>query len=220
MKIIAFFLVGIVKAYALSAINTPYLIQILLENVKRYEQLREVIRHGENTEELLRVLNEGINNASGLLESLPIDNKDLESLAHYQDSLRDIEKNYGSIPKGKEAPLFHRHDKTASEGIEMAKSSKGYAKRQEHNAESVFQQAPRASMVGAQRMTAQTSAQILHVLNQLLRVNSQILKMQSERFAGETKEGKDSTRHFNRFNKDLEQAFKKFEISKKFPRIR
>ena len=134
--------------------------------------------------------------------------------------LEKLKRVYGTVPKGKDAPIFHRHDNTASEGIQMARSSKGYAKRQEHNADSVFKQAPRASSVGAQRMTAQTNAQILHVLNQLLRVNSQILKLQSERFAGETKDGKDLTRHFNRFNKDLEQAFQKFEISKKFPRIR
>ena len=217
---IAFLILFTGSVYAIGGVEIPYLIEILSENVKRYEQLKQVIKRGENSEQLLRLLNEGINNASGLLQSLPIeDDGVLQGLGKFKDSMDKVRSIYGSIPKGEESKLFTLHDETTSEGFKMANLSKGYAKIQEQNAERVFKQAINASPKGAQRMTAQMSAQILHALNQLIRINSQVLKLQSERLASETKGAKDSARHFNRLSGDIEQTFKRYKISDRFPRF-
>ena len=203
-----FVLIFLVAKSAWSMTETPYLIQILSENLKRYHQLREVIEHGENTQHLLGVLNEGIDNATGLLLSMPIKAK---------NDLARLVEIYSEVPIGWESSLYSLHDATVYQGIGMANASRDYVRQLENNARRVFKQAQVASLRGAQRMTAQTSAQILHALNQLIRINSQILRLQSERMASENKEGKDSARHFDKVNRDMGAVFKQFKAANHFP---
>ena len=79
-----------VNAHAFTGLEIPYLIEILSENVKRYEQLKQVIKQGEDSESLLRLLNEGIDNASGLLQSLPVEsNGVLKGLEEFKYSMNE-----------------------------------------------------------------------------------------------------------------------------------
>jgi hypothetical protein len=68
-------------------------------------------------------------------------------------------------------------------------------------------------------MNAQASAQILHALSQLLRLNGQMLKMQSEAFGLTNKEEKDSSEGFNKTKKDLGRAMNKLSPSYELPRF-
>ena len=68
-------------------------------------------------------------------------------------------------------------------------------------------------------MSAQMNAQILHSLNQLIRINSQMLKLQSEQLAVSTKRDKDSVKILNRLAQDMEKSFKHYRPSGKFPRF-
>ena len=127
----------------------PYLVKILAENIKRYQQLRQVIQQARNSENLVRTINEGINNATGLLLTLPIkDQGILEELRSFQDVMNKVENIYGKIPKSKESALLLLHDQTIAEGFKVTNSSKEYAKKQEQNAERVFIQASNASPKG------------------------------------------------------------------------
>ena len=219
MRVVFLFLLG-GNLYAIGGIEIPYLIEILSENVKRYEQLREVIKQGEDSQELLRALNEGIDNASELLQALPIKNeKALKNLSKFKETRDWVREVYGEIPKNGEEALFKLHDETVSESFKMAALSHGYAQIQEQNAQKVFAQARDASPKGAQRMSAQMNAQILHSLGQLIRINSQMLKLQSEQLASETKRGKDSVKNLNRLAQDMEKSFKHYRPSGKFPRF-
>jgi hypothetical protein len=63
----------------------------------------------------------------------------------------------------------------------------------------------------------ETNAQILHTLNQLLRVNGQMLKTLSENLAYTTKGGKDSVLHYNQLNRDIGRSFNDFKGDFKTP---
>ena len=58
---------------------------------------------------------------------------------------------------------------------------------------------------GAARMAAVTNSQILHAISQLIKINGQMLKLQSEAFGMENRQGKEEVEHFNRINKELGQ---------------
>ncbi|MCY4643043.1 MAG: hypothetical protein OXB88_00330 [Bacteriovoracales bacterium] len=208
MKFFTLFFALMMGGDAFGVTETPYLVQILSENLKRYEQLREVIRSTKNTEHLLDVLNRGIDNTSGLLMSLP---------RKAESDFRRIARVYGSVPEGLESSLYSLHDRSVHRAVDTATAMKDYAKRLEKDAFALFQQAKAASLKGAQRMNVQANAQILQALNQLIRINSQILRLQSERLAFENKGGKDSARHFNKITADMEAAFRQFETSFKGP---
>jgi hypothetical protein len=200
--------------------NYAYLVKIYLENVKRFHQINMMIDQQNKHDQYIRILNEGLNNATGLMQVLPVkDERILSQLQDFQTALRKVEEIYGIIPKSSDAELQRLHDQTIAESLKMSNTVKDYTDRQELNANNVFIQSSSASPKGAERMNAQTSAQILHSINQLIKVNGQLLKLQSESFALTNKVGKDSTEGFNKAKNDLEKAMKRMKPQFDFPKF-
>lgn len=171
-----------------------------------------MIDTARNSDEYIRLINSGLENSIGLLNSLPIkDEKILGEIKNFQVAFNTIQEVYGAIPKSNEAALQMLHDQTVAESIKMATKIKEYAIEQEENATKISIQSRSASPKGAARMNAETNAKILHTLNQILRINGQILKLQGENLAMVNKNGKDSVAHFNKINSDIRKSFKSFD---------
>ncbi|MDH4468769.1 MAG: hypothetical protein QE271_11985 [Bacteriovoracaceae bacterium] len=200
--------------------NYVYLVKIYGENLRRYYQLKEMIQQAHRHDQYIRILNEGLNGATGLMEVLPVrDERILSQIREFQGALSKIEEIYGLIPKSSDEALQRLHDLTIAESLKISIASRDYAEVQESNAQRVFVQSAAASPKGAARMAAQANAQILHSLSQLLRLNGQMLKMQSESFALTNKEEKDSSENFNKTKKDLGKAMNKLKPNYEFPRF-
>lgn len=200
--------------------NYPYIVKILYENIKRYQQLKLMIGQAKNSHQFLKLVNQGVNNAVGLMEVLPI--KDEKVLAKFKDfniALAKINELYGSIPKGDDSGMQLLHDKTIAESFKLANALNDYAEEQEKNAIRIHSQSRAASPKGAVRINAQTNAQILHSLNQLIKVNGQMLKLQGESLAVVNKRGKDSSEIFNKSNNDLRESMKGFTPNSRFPKF-
>lgn len=192
--------------------DVAVLVQILAENIRRYQQLQMMIRQGRDHENFLRTLNAGIENSIGLLQSLPVkDEKILADLREFQGAMQTITDIYGKIPKSKEAAMQALHDQTIAESLRMINSFKDFSEKQEENSILIAAQSREASPKGAARMQAETSAQILRSLSQLIRLNTQMLKMQSEQFAMHNKIGKESVGNFQRVNQDFGRSFQGFK---------
>jgi hypothetical protein len=177
----------------------PYLVKILAENIKRYQQLKSMVDTARNRDQYIRLINSGLENSLGLLNSLPIkDERILSEIHNFQKAFNTIQEVYG---------------------IKMASNIKKYATNQEENANKISIQSRRASPKGAARMNAETNSKILHTLNQLLRINGQILKLQSESLAMNNKAGKDSVGHFNKINSDIKSNLKNFDESMKLQKF-
>lgn len=200
--------------------DVAVLLKILAEDYKRYQQLQSVISHAKDQREFLRILNAGIENLSGLLATMPIkDQKILEDLKTFQQAVNKIEVIYGSVPKSAEAAMQILHDQTVAESIKITNESKIYADQQEQNAVKIIAESRGASPKGAARISAQTSAEILHTLNQLLKINGQMLKLQSEQLAVRNKEDKDSVKHFQRVRADVGASVKNYQANMSFPQF-
>ena len=188
------------------AAQVPYLIRLVTENVKRYHQLREVIRQSKEGDLYMRMINQGIENAVGVVLSLPVEDQNLlGDLKTFRETVVALEELYGVIPDGPTASMFRLHDESVAESVKLINDLKRYAMEQEKNAERVFYQAPTAAPRGAARMAAVTNSQILHAISQLIKINGQMLKLQSEAFGLENGRGKEGVRHFNRINGELGQ---------------
>ena len=198
----------------------PYLAQILTDNIKRYEQLKQVIESEENRDNYLRLIHEGIENSMGLMNSLPIkDEKILGHLREFNKAYSSVVKVYGKVPRSSEALMHTLHDQTVAESIKMVGGIDPYTQAQEKNAMSIARQIRRASPKGAVRMTVETNAKILHTLNQILKINGQLLKLQSESLAMENKHDKDSVVQFKKNNVDIKKGLKSFEADFSLPRF-
>lgn len=215
------FSVGIKNAHAFFDPTGPaqvmYLTKILLENYKRYKQIREMISQAKDRKRYLELLNAGIENSIGILHTLPIEDEQiLSDLKNFNKSLKTITEIYGMIPKSKEAAMHMLHDNTVAESLRMINDFKRFAKKQEENSTIFSHQGRSASPKGAARMSVESNAMILKSLSQLMRLETQNLKLQSEMLAMKNRSDKKTVSSYNQVNRHLGDAFKNFKPSKKF----
>lgn len=200
--------------------DVAVLMQILQENIRHYYQLQEMIRQGRDADQYLRWINAGIDNSIGLLQVLPVrDEKILADLKEFKSAVQKIENLYGRVPQSPEAVLQSLHDQTVAESLRMANSFKEFSDSQEKNSQLIAIQARQASPKGAARMQAETSAEILRTLSQLIRLNTQTLKLQSEQIAMANKSSKESVANFQKVSVDLGSGFSKFKPDMKLVRF-
>lgn len=198
----------------------PYLVKILSENYKRYQQLRGMMNDAKNHRQWLQSVHAGLENAHGLLESLPVrDERILSQLRSFDKSVRTIEDIYGAIPKSKEEVVHRLHDNTVAESLRMIHDFQKYAEKQESNSIVIAANSRAASPKGAARIAAATNAEILKSMSQLIRLNSQMLKLQGEQLAFENKRGKAQVVSYQKINNDLGSGFKQFESTRKLPKF-
>ena len=203
--------------------NAITLAKILTESIKNYEQLKTIAAETHEYREYLKAINQGIDNSLGLINALPIrDERVLEGLKNYQISLKTVEKLYGIVPKSSQASTQLLHDQTVAESLKMISAINEYGQNQEENALRIAGQARQASPKGAARMNVEVNAQILHSLNQLIRINGQMLKLHSQTLAMNNKENKDSIGGLIKMKKDFRNQamnFEKFHNNFNLPRF-
>jgi hypothetical protein len=192
--------------------DVAVLMQILAENIQHYYQLKTMIGQGQDQADFLRQLNAGIENSIGILQSLPVkDEKILANLREFQGAMRSVTDVYGAIPVSQISTMQTLHDQTIAESLRMVNTFKDYSETQEQNSVMIAAQSREASPKGAARMQAEASAQILGSLSQLIRLNTQMLKLQSEQFGMSNKSGKDSVGNFQKLNNDFGKSFQGFK---------
>ena len=197
-----------------------YLVKIYQESLRRYIQLQQMIQQARSHENLIRTINSGLDNAMGVMQVLPLkDDQILSQLQQFQDALKKVEELYGMTPKSSDEALHKLHDQTIAESLKLNNVLQEYSLQQEQNATAVFMQSTQASPKGAERMNAQMSAQILHSINQLIKVNGQMLKLQSESLAFNNKRDKDSTSGFNKTSDDFRGSMMKFKPNYSLPKF-
>lgn len=193
----------------------PYLIQILAENYKRYQQLRTMMDQAKQADYYFKNIHAGLQDIGGLIDGLPIeDHGVLRELKDFNKSLKAVTNIYGKIPKSPEQALHRLQDQTVAESLRMVNSFKDFTKTQERNSDSLKIQSESASPKGAARATAISNALLLKSVNQLIRLQTQSLKMQSENLAFKTRTDKTSVSSYQEVDRSLGDAFKKFKREK------
>jgi hypothetical protein len=191
--------------------DVAVLMQILQESIQQYMQLQQMLQTAKGADQYMRLINAGLDNSIGLMQSLPIkDESVLADLREYRSAITKIESLYGPVPTSPMANLQLLQDQTVAESLRMANSFKDYSDAQEKNSEIIAMQARDASPKGAARMQAEASADILKSLSQLIRLNTQMLKLQSEQLALNNKASKDGVATFQKVNGDLGSGFANF----------
>ena len=226
---VLFFVMGSVflvpsPSYALfgadAAMMIPYLIQQLTEMYKQYAELQQMLSQGKANSDYLHMINAGMDNILGLMNTLPIqDERILADVRSLQYGTTRIDTLYGPVPRSGIAPMHTLHDQTISESIEMTNSARDYANHQEANANRAFQMANTMSPKGAERLGAATQAQILHTLTQIMKIDGQILKLQGEQFALANMGSKDSVGHFNQVNAGMTKTLGGFKGDLDIPKF-
>lgn len=201
-------------------VQVTYLTKILSENMRRHQQLEHLLRNGNEYKDLLKKLHSGLDEISSLAYSLPVqDEKILSQIKTFSSSIRTVQDIYGKIPTSDEEIVHRLHDNTVAESLRMIHGFKEFAKNQESNSLRLSSRSRLASPKGAARIAASTNAEILKSLAQIIRLNSQMLKLQGEQLAFANKRSKDEVLSYQRVNENLESSFKNLELGSNLPRF-
>lgn len=201
-------------------VAVSYLIKLVAESLRHYQQLQMMIQYSKDAQSYAREINSGLDASIRLMESLPIkDEKILGQLRTFQRSLQEIEKIYGAIPKSPDEPFQQVNDMAVAESLKMVSNATDYAEKQEVNSARLETRSWDMSPKGAMRMQAQVSSQILLTLNQILRMNAQLLKMQSADLAAKNREEKQDVMKFQRFSKEVAITSKAFTGDLSLPKF-
>jgi hypothetical protein len=188
------------------------LIQIVLDDVQRFQQLQSMVQNGKAQMDFMKQINAGLDSITGLLATLPLkDDQVLGDIHDFRNAMNTVGSLYGVVPTSRYSQMELLHDQTIAESFRETNAIKEYADAQEQNANRALELSNDTSPKGAERLTAATNAQILHSLSQLLRIDGEMLKLQSEQLALYNHRDKESVEHFNKVGVDLTMKLASFD---------
>lgn len=198
-----------------------FLAQILANAIQQLAQLQSILGTSKDTLSLLQDINSGMRDAIAVIRTgnqtlRPGVMSDLNGL---DEVLRRIEELYGRTPRTPEGKLQQMTDQSVAEAIDLHNEAFKYADRLDPEAERIKDYAHVVSPVGAAKVTVQSLGIMIHVLNQILRTNAAILKMQSESVALTNRRGKLESEQFKLQYEGVSEAFGQLKPNYNLPGI-
>jgi len=123
------------------------------------------------------------------------------------------------VPRTAEAPLQRTTDQSVAEAIHLHNEAFRYADRVDPEAERIKDYSKVVNPLGAERLTAQSIGVMINVLNQVLRTNAAILKVQSEQLALQNRKEKLSSEQFRMQYEGLGRGFAEAKASYDLPHL-
>ena len=169
-----------------------YLAQILQQAIIQVEQLKRIFGTSKESYEFLQQINEGQRQALRIFNTMNRSLKpgNLSDLRDIADVIREVQDIYGKIPMTAEAKAQSTHDLTVAESIQLHNDAFKYADTVDPEAQRIINYAQIASPQGAAKTSLEAQGAMIHVLNQVLRTNAAILKVQSETLAMQNRKSK------------------------------
>ncbi|MBL7555112.1 MAG: hypothetical protein JNM24_04755 [Bdellovibrionaceae bacterium] len=201
--------------------ETAVLLQILANAVTQLAQLRSILKEGQDSLNLMRDINRGINDSLAMAETLGIhlDPRLYGELKKYQDIMGKIESVYGAVVDSPLAEVQRNSDQAVVEAVSFNNTVYEYTEKLDQIGEEIKKYSHEVSPGGAAKLTAQSLGVMIHVMNQQLRAQATGLKLQAQTLAAENKKEKDSTAQYLRESNKLKAAMQTENISFQTPRF-
>lgn len=198
-----------------------YLAQILEQAIMQVQQLKSILGNGKDSLEFLQQINEGQRTALHIINTMNrvLKPGNLSNLSDVNAVIREIQDIYGKIPITAEAKLQSTHDVTVAESIQLHNDAFKYADEVDPEAERIKNYAQVASPQGAAKASLEAQGAIIHVLNQVLRTNAAILKIQSENLAMQNRKSKMQSEAFRSQYTELSSSLRDYKPSFDLPSL-
>lgn len=197
------------------------LTQILAQSIQTVLQLKAMLETGHDTLDLLRDVNSGVRSGLDLIRiANPNFNPGVYGNLNDADSvLRAIQGLYGTVPKGMDEDLMTAQDQSVAEVISMNRNLYDYADQVDREKDRIIYHAGVVSPQGAGKLQGQALGVLIGVMTQLLRSQSQMLKIMAQNMAMENRKEKLSTQNFQENYRSLSTGFKELPHDTKLPRL-
>lgn len=201
--------------------DIPLLIEIVTNTLQQITQLRNILGNARESLNYIQDINRGIREAMRIIRTAnsglnPGVLSDIDNLGQL---VGVVEQLYGRVPQTPEARMQRTTDQSVAEAIHLHNEAFRYAKTIDPEAERIKDYARVASPQTAEKLTAQSLGVLIHVMNQILRTNAALLKLQSEQLALSNKKEKLNSEHFKMQYEGLSRAFSELKPSYTLPKL-
>jgi hypothetical protein len=185
------------------------LTQILAQAIQTVITLKSVLENGQDSLDLMRDINAGVRSGLDLIRIInPNFNPGVYGNLKDPDSvLRALQAVYGTIPHGMDEDLMRSQDQSVAEVISMNRNLYDYAEQVDLEKEKILFHAQVVSPQGAGKLQNQALGILIGVTTQLLRTQSQILKIMAQNMAYNNRKEKLATQNFQENYQGLSRGF-------------
>lgn len=197
--------------------DVAVLMKILAENIKQLIELENIVKSGNDSLALMREINRGINDSLKLMRTISpyIQPGAFSDLKSAQDVLRKFNEIYGSPVESPDRQAQSSVDQSIAEAVAMNSAIYDYTKEIDRIGEEIKSYSHSVSPGGAQKLTAESLGVMIHILDQQLRAQGTLLKLNAQGLAQANKREKDYTAEYlkasNRLTNAMQSASPKFE---------
>jgi len=197
------------------------LMQILSENIQQLVQLESILQNGHGNLSLLREINRGINDSLSLIRTISpyVSPGQYGELKNVQDVLQKFGIIFGTVVDSPDAASQQSVDTAVAEAITMNSAIFDYTKQTDEIGEQIKSYSHSVSPGGAAKLTAESLGVLLHVMDQQLRAQGILLKLQAQGLAQANKREKDHTAEFLRSAGDVSAALQASDPKFQSPRF-
>lgn len=197
------------------------LTQILAQAIQTVITLKGVLENGKDSLNLMRDLNAGVRSGLDFIRIInPHFNPGVYgNLNTADDVLRALQSVYGTVPQGMDEDLMKSQDQSVAEVISMNRNLYDYADQVDLERDKILFHAQVVSPQGAGKLQNQALAVLIGVSTQLLRTQSQMLKIMAQNMAYDTRKEKLATQNFQENYQGLSRGFGSLPKDARLPRI-
>jgi hypothetical protein len=197
------------------------LTQILAQAIQTVITLKSVLDTGKDSLDLMRDINAGVRSGLDLIRIInPNFNPGVYGdLRNADDVLRALQAVYGSVPQGMDQDLMKSQDQSVAEVISMNRNLYDYADQVDREKDRILFHAQVVSPQGAGKLQNQALGVLIGVMTQLLRTQSQMLKIMGQNMAYDNRKEKMATQNFQENYQSLSHGFGSLPRETKLPRI-
>jgi hypothetical protein len=201
--------------------DTMYLAQILMNAIQQLQQLQKILKQGQDTVDLMKDVNRGINDALASINSLAkyTDVGIYGNIKNLDDVILKLQNLYGVVANSPDRDIQSSTDQTIAEAITLNNAIYDYAKELDQIGENIKAYANDSSPGRATKITAQSMGVLVHVMNQQLRAQATGLKLQAQALAVQNTKAKKETTEYLSQTKIIADQFGKYEFNPKLPRF-
>lgn len=198
------------------------LTQILFQAIQQVIQLKAILENGTDTLSLLEDINSGVRSGLNIIRIInpKFDPGVYGNLKDPQNVLRAIRDLYGQIPKSADSELLDVQDQSVAETISMNRNLYDYADQVDQERERILLHAQVTSPQGSAKLQNQSLAVLIGVTTQLLRTQSQMMKLLAQNMALENRKQKSSSQQFIENYDSISTGIKAMPKETKLPTLK
>ncbi len=197
------------------------LAQILVQAVQTVTALQSILQNGSDTLKLLNEINDGSKTGLAAIQILApqLSAGVYGNLKDPSAALQAVEQVYGQVPQGMDHDLIQSQDQSVAEVISMNRNLYDYADQVDHEKDQILFHAQAVSPLGAGRLENQALGVLIGVSTELLRTQSQMLKLMAENMALQTRHQAISSENMHDNYQGLARDFQSLPTDTKLPEL-